>query len=87
MTEQDFEQQWDDLDDKVILVQILTELQQIRMALTDATQSPQTDRSSEPMYECKRCGKQVLQREAEQHARRQHKAPVDMVGSMFTEVE
>ena len=83
----DFEQQWDDLDDKVILVQILTELQQIRMALTGATQGTQTDRKSESMYECKRCGEQVTQGEKERHAYKQHKAPTDMVGGMFTEVE
>ena len=83
----DFEQQWGDLDDKVILVQILTELQQIRMALTGAAQHPQTDRNSAPMYECKRCGKQVTQGEKEQHAYKQHKAPADMVGGMFTVVE
>ena len=83
----DFEQQWDDLDDKVILVQILTELQQIRMALTQGRQHPQTDRNSAPMYECKRCGTQVTQGEKERHAYKQHKAPTDMVGGMFTEVE
>ena len=83
----DFEHQWDDLDDKVILVQILTELQQIRMALTQGRQDSQTDRNSEPMYECKPCGKQVTQGEKERHAYKQHKAPADMVGGMFTEVE
>ena len=87
MSEQDFEQQWDDLDDKVILVQILTELQQIRMALTGAAQDSQTNRNSEPMYECKRCGTQVTQGEKERHAYKQHKAPSDMLGGMFTEVE
>ena len=87
MSEQDFEQQWDDLDDKVILVQILTELQQIRMALTQGRQGTQTDRKSESMYECKRCGEQVTQGEKERHAYKQHKAPTDMVGGMFTEVQ
>ena len=87
MTEQDFEQQWDDLDDKVILVQILTELQQIRMALTGAAQHPQTDRNSAPMYECKRCGKQVTEGEAPRHGYKEHKAPPDMVAGMFVEVE
>ena len=87
MTEQDFEQQWDDLDDKVILVQILTELQQIRMALTKGRQDSQTDRNGELMYECKRCGKQVTQGEKERHAYKQHKAPTDMDGGMFTEVQ
>ena len=87
MSEQDFEQQWDDLDDKVILVQILTELQQIRMALTGPTQGSQTDRNSATMYECKRCGEQVTQGEKERHAMNAHKCPADMVDGMFVEVE
>ena len=48
MTEQDFEDEWADLDEKVILVQILTELQQIRMTLTDATDDAQRDTTTEP---------------------------------------
>ena len=56
------------------------------MALTGPTQGSQTDRNSESMYECKRCGEQVTQGEKERHAYKQHKAPADMVGGMFTDV-
>ena len=47
----DFEDEWADLDEKVILVQILTELQQIRMTLTDATDdNPDRTKSAQTIF-------------------------------------
>lgn len=67
-----FEQQWQDLDEKVLLVQILTELQQIRQALTQA------DRDPEVSYRCRKCDEVVSAAARERHATKQHKMPPDM---------
>ena len=83
----DFKDQWNDLDEKVILVQILTELQQIRMALTDATDDAQGQRNTEPTYRCRKCQATVKPSDRERHAMNAHKSPADMVAGMFVEVE
>ena len=87
MTESDFEDEWADLDEKVILVQILTELQQLRMALTDATDDAQRDANAEPTYRCRKCQATVEESDRERHAMNAHKCPADMVAGMFVEVE
>ena len=87
MTEQDFEDEWDELDKKVILVQILSELQQIRMTLTDATDDAQRDKNTDPTYRCRKCQATVEPSDRERHALNAHKCPADMVGGMFVEVE
>ena len=87
MTEQDFEQQWDGLDEKLILVQILTELQQIRMTLTDDTDDAQRDKNTDPTYRCLKCQATVEAPDRERHALNAHKTPADMVDGLFTEVE
>ena len=83
----DFEQQWEGLDEKLILVQILTELQQIRMTLTDATDDAQRDKNTEPTYRCLKCQATVEAPDRERHALNAHKTPADMVDGLFTEVE
>ena len=87
MTEQDFEDQWTDLDEKVILVQILTELQQIRMTLTDATDDAQRDKNTETTYRCRKCQQTMPAGDRERHAMNAHKCPADMVAGMFVEVK
>ena len=87
MTEaDDFEDQWDDLDEKLIHAQILTELQQIRLLLSDAEQGAQSDGDEQDAYRCRKCDATVPAGDRERHARSQHKAPGDMVDGMFTEV-
>ena len=83
----DFEAQWNDLDEKVILAQILTELQQIRLLLSDAEQGAQSDAADEAAYRCRKCDATVTAGDRERHARSQHKTPADMVDGMFEEVE
>ena len=83
----DFEDQWNDLDEKVILAQILTELQQIRLLLSDAEQGAQSDGDEQDAYRCRKCTEVVEADARERHARSQHKAPGDMVDGLFTEVE
>ena len=81
------EQAWQDLDEKVIHAQILTELQQIRLLLSDAETDAQSDAADETAYRCRKCTEVVEADARERHARSQHKAPGDMVDGMFTEVE
>ena len=83
----DFEDQWNDLDEKVILAQILTELQQIRVLLSDAERDAQSDGDEQDAYRCRKCDATVPAGDRERHARSQHKAPGDMVDGLFTEVE
>lgn len=80
----DYEAEWEELDPKVIQVQILMELQAIRRALTDGQSDAQSDST---MYECKRCGANVEADERARHAQQSHKAPADMVDGMFEVVE
>ena len=83
----EYEQAWNDLDEKVILAQILTELQQIRLLLSDAEQGAQSDGDEQEAYRCRKCDATVPAGDRERHARSQHKAPADMVDGMFEEVE
>jgi hypothetical protein len=79
----DYEEQWQELDEKTIMVQCLMELQQIRMTLQD-TQS-ETRTTERDTYECDRCGATVMEDERQDHAITQHKCPPDMAETMFTE--
>ena len=81
------EQAWQDLDEKVILAQILTELQQIRLLLSDAESGAQSDGDEQDAYRCRKCDATVPAGDRERHARSQHKAPFDMVDGLFTEVD
>ena len=81
------EQAWQDLDEKVILAQILTELQQIRLLLSDAKSGAQSDDDEQDAYRCRKCDATVPAGDRERHARSQHKAPADMVDGLFTEVD
>lgn len=79
----DFQAQWDDLDEKVILAQILTELQQIRVAIQGADTGAEESKS----YECRKCGATVPTDARQRHAREQHRAPPGAEDTLFTEVE
>jgi len=81
--QQDYEDEWEQLDEKVIQAQILTELQQIRMLL-QSQQEPQND---SVRYRCTKCGATVATDEREAHARREHKAPSDMADALFEVVD
>jgi len=78
----DYADQYDDLDDKDILIGILTELQQIRLRL-DARERDDTP----PTYECDRCGATVPKDGRAPHARDAHKAPPEEVKRIFTQVD
>lgn len=85
--EQGYEQQWDDLSEKVILAQILTELQQIRLLLADADSAAQSDSDDAATYRCTECQTTVPADERESHARETHKAPPGMEDTLFEEVD
>ena len=84
---EEYQEAWNDLDETVILAQILTELQQIRLLLSDAESGAQSDAADEAAYRCRKCDATVPAGDRERHARSQHKAPADMVDGMFEEVE
>jgi hypothetical protein len=79
---QDPAEQWENLDDKTLLVQILMELKAIRMRLPEDTTEHQAQ--STAMYECDHCGATVKADERKDHALSQHKAPPDMMDTLFT---
>ena len=82
-----YEEAWNDLNEKVILAQILTELQQSRLFLSDAESGAQSDGGEQDAYRCRKCDATVPAGDRERHARSQHKAPADMVDGLFEEVE
>lgn len=69
---EELEEQYKDIDPKLIQIQILMELSQIRMALTTQSESETT------VYECKACGESVESSKLKSHAERQHNAPKGM---------
>jgi len=83
----DYADEWEQLDEKVILAQILTELQQIRLALTDAETGASDDAGDPTEYRCRKCQKVVPADARGAHARDTHKAPPEMAEGMFTAVE
>jgi len=85
----DYEAEWEQLDEKVILAQILAELSQIRMLLddADAAQSDREDDATE-MFRCTACvDTRVPADERARHAREQHKAPPGAEATLFERVE
>ena len=81
-TDKDPAEQWDELDDKTVLVQILMELKAIRMRLPEDTTEQHTDTTT--MYECDHCGATVKAEERKDHALSQHKTPPDIMETIFT---
>jgi len=79
----DYSEQWDDLEEKDILIGILTELQQIRLTLQGAENEQE---EPQQVFECDKCGTTVPKDERERHAIESHNAPKGMVDSLFSEV-
>lgn len=76
----DPEAAWEDIDEKVLLAQILTELQQIRVAIQGAEQGAEPS----AVYECRKCGATVPEDARERHARETHRCPPGAEASLFT---
>jgi hypothetical protein len=80
---EEYQEQWEDLDEKTILVQMLAELQQIRTLLSDADTGAHEGASNEEGYQCRHCGALVPADDRERHAVSEHKAPPERVDAMF----
>jgi hypothetical protein len=87
-TRPDPAQRYEDMDEKLVLVQILAELQAIRQEVTaPADATPDTDTAHAPdMYRCHRCSREVKATDRYDHAIERHKAPPEQAGGMFTPV-
>jgi len=83
----DYADEWEQLDEKVILAQILTELQQIRLLLSQADTGASDDDDDETAYRCRKCAEVVEADARADHARNAHKAPPGVADGMFTAVE
>jgi hypothetical protein len=80
----DYSDQYDDLEEKDILIGILTELQQMRMMM----QAQQTAGSDDTAtYSCDRCNATVPEDKRVAHARDAHKTPPGMADEIFTRVD
>jgi len=80
-----YEQEFEELELKVIQVQILSELQAIRMLLQGEDLESRED--STERFECTKCEWQGPKDERQAHAQETHKAPATMLGHLFTRIE
>jgi len=79
---EELEAQYEDIDPKLIQIQILMELSAIRRALTEASEG-----STETRYTCKACGELVGASQRQSHLQSQHNAPPEAdIQSRFTQV-
>lgn len=85
----DYQDEWEDLDEKVLLVQLLAEQQRTNQLLAelvgDDTATDTGDDTTE--YRCTRCGRVVAESDRERHTTSQHKAPPGQHESLFDPVE
>jgi hypothetical protein len=91
MSEQaDPAQRYEDMDEKLVLVQILAELQAIRTEVTDndaAPTPPQSDTTdAADMYKCRKCQREVKAADRRDHALERHKAPPEVARDIFDPV-
>lgn len=74
---QEYQNEFEDLSEKTILVSILFELQHIRFILQGGSEraSGSESDSSDLWYECTFCLESVREDEREKHLRREHDSP------------
>lgn len=87
-TQPDVEQRYQEMDSKLIQIQMLAELQSIRQALTEAQPLADESVSQESVthpetYRCDHCGTEVASDDRWDHAMDRHKAPPSRVPHMF----
>jgi hypothetical protein len=88
----DYADEWDDLDPKVLLAQLLAEQQRTNQLLTQAlddapTPTGDATAADDPQYECRKCNETVPAGDRERHATSQHAAPPGDADRLFTRVE
>jgi len=72
----EYEAEWEDLSEKVILVQILAEQQRTNRLLEQLTDAPDASNDdATPMYRCDYCGETVREDDRQRHADGQHNTP------------
>jgi len=87
---EDYEDQWQQLDEKVLLAQTVVELQRIRLLLEASVggeSGASDDSEGEVVYSCTRCEWTGTESERERHAKGEHNAPPGMVDGLFEEVD
>lgn len=85
----DYAEEWQELDEKVLLVQLLAEQQRTNTLieqLLGGDTTPSKDEAT-PMYRCELCDKEVKEEDRQRHAEGQHKTPPGAWDSVFERVE
>jgi len=92
MTDQsdaDYQEEWEELPEKVLLASLLAEQQrtnQLLAQLTD-TDTEDVDKEATPMFECTLCGDTVREDKRQRHAEGQHNTPPGGWEDVFERVE
>jgi len=89
MSDPDPEQQYENVETKAVLIQLLAEQQrtnQLLAQLTD-TDSEGVDNEATPMFECSLCGDTVREGKRQRHAEGQHNTPPGGWENVFERVE
>ena len=80
--QQRYEQELEALDEKDILLEIMTELKTIRWELSNQPRrpnakirEPESESETQSAYECRTCHKTVPESDRERHLMQQHNAP------------
>jgi len=85
----DYQEEWEELPEKVLLASLLAEQQrtnQLLAQLTD-TDSKDVDKEATPMFECTLCGDTVREGKRQRHAEGQHNTPPGGWEDVFERVE
>jgi hypothetical protein len=80
------ETRYQEMDEKLIMMQMLAELQAIRQAVTDdgdTDESPKESVDMQQQYQCDKCRASVSRKDRWDHARERHKAPPNQVPHIF----
>jgi len=86
----DYQEEWEQLDEKVLLASLLAEQQRTNQLLTQLTNGDSegnVDGEATPMFECVLCGDSVREGKRQRHAEGQHNTPPGGWEDVFERVE
>jgi len=85
----DYQEEWEELPEKVLLASILAEQQRTNQLLAQLTDgdSEGVDESKTPMFECSLCGDTVREDKRQRHAEGQHNTPPGGWENVFERAE
>lgn len=87
MTDQEYQEEWEELDPKVLLVQLLAEQQKTNQLLEQLTDDDPIQDEATPMYECQYCVDTTVKKDNRQrHAESEHNTPPGEWESAFERV-